>query len=337
MKHCNFFISFFFWLFGFSLMILSSASIANAQGIGGGGSFNVRLTPEFPKPSEEVTAEVVSTAINIDGTPIAWTLNGKGQLQGVGKKNFTFRVGEVGSLTALHVEVATEEFGIIAKDIQIQPSDVDILWEANTYTPPFYKGKALPTSQSFIKMIGIPYFIGKTGKISPDNLVFSWKKTYTPNPNDSGIGKNIYLYRGTYTLNDDIIDTTVSSGDETLFISKKTKISISEPKIIFYENRPLEGTRYENSLGGNFSIKAKELTLRAEPYFFSFSNTNNNSADFEWQLDGKKLEANPDKKSEFTLRKPENGSGHANIVLKVSNTGYDLQSASKNITLSYTN
>lgn len=337
MKPYNFFLSSLFSFFSFTLCALFFSAAANAQGIGGGGSFDIRLTPQFPKPSEEVTAEVISSAINPATSPIAWTLNGKGQLQGVGKKNFTFRVGEVGSLTLLHVEVVTEDFGLIAKDITIQPSDVDILWEANTYTPPFYKGKALPTSQSFIKMIGIPYFVSNGGKIPPSNLVYTWKKTYTPNPNDSGIGKDIYLYRGTYTLNDDTIDTTVSSGDGVLFISKKTRISISEPKIVFYENKPLEGVRYENFLGGNFNIIEKEVTVRAEPYFFSFSNINNNGANFLWQLDGKRLDSNPDKKSEFTLRKPEKGSGHANISLKVENRGYDLQSASQNMTLLYTN
>lgn len=329
MKQSQFLISL---LFGFSLFVLFGANTASAQG----GSFDVRLTPPFPGPSESITAEVVSNLININTAPITWLLNGKTQLQGVGKSSFTFKTGEVGSVILFRVEVNTEQFGVAAKDIEIRPSDVDILWEADTYTPPFYKGKALPTSKSYVKMVGIPHF-SAAGKVGPENLVYQWKKTYTPNPNDSGLGKNIYLYRSNYTLNEDIVETLVSTADNKVSVSKKTKISINDPKIIFYEHKPLEGVRYENFLGGSFDIKEKEITLRAEPYFFSFSSANDNDADFIWQLDGKNLNTDPGKKSEFTLRKPEKGSGRAGLTLKVDNTGYDLQSASKNITFSYTN
>lgn len=334
MKQYNLFISFLCGVFCFTLLSIFFTNTASAQGA---GNFNVRLTPPFPGPSEVVTAEVISNLINVNTTPITWLLNRKIRLQGVGKSSFTFKTGEVGSVTLFRVEVTTEQVGVVAKDIEIRPSDVDILWEADTYTPPFYKGRALPTSKSYIKMVGIPHFVATSGKVAPENLVYQWKKTYTPNPNDSGLGKNTYLYRGGYSLNEDVVDTVISTADNKISVSKKTKISIREPKIVFYERRPLEGVRYENFLGGSFDLKEKELTLRAEPYFFSFSNADNNSADFTWQLDGKKLETDPDKKSEFTLRKPENGSGRAGITLKIENTRYDLQSASKNISLSYTN
>lgn len=324
----------------FTLLFFCVAE-ANAQGIDASvssGGFSVVLTPKFPAPSEVVTAKVVSNAFNIDNSLITWVVGGKVRLEGVGKKDFTFTTGEAGTEIPLRVEVTTPDFGVVAKNINIRPSDVDILWEADTYTPPFYKGKALATSQSYIKVLGVPSFVDKTGSaISSDNLIYFWKKTYTPNPNDSGVGRNTYFYRAAYTFNDDTIETTVSSPDNGLSINKKTKISILEPKIVFYERKPLEGVRYENSLLGNFTIKEQEVTLRAEPYFFSLITANNNGAAFTWQLDRKNLDVSPDRKSEFTLRKPESGSGHAGISIKISNTGYDLQSASKNMTLSYTN
>ncbi len=322
MKRYKFFISFLFIVF---------TGAAHAQGPG--GSFDIILTPEFPGASEKVTAEVKSAQFNVNGTKITWILNGKKRLDGLGEKKFTFITGGVGSATTLRTEINTPDFGLIARDLEIRPSDVDILWEADTYTPPFYKGKALPTSQSFVKMLAVPHFASKSGKIASNTLVYNWKKTYTPNPNDSGLGKNVYLYRGNYSFNEDKVETTVSTGDKALSINKKTRVSIYEPKIVFYENNPLLGVRYENSLGGNFDLKEKEVTLTAIPYFFSL----NNNADFLWLLDGKKLEINPDNKAQFTLRKPEQGSGRSSISLKISNTGYDLQEASKSIGISYAN
>lgn len=321
----------------FSVLFTNTTNAQETTDVSSLGNIVIQLTPEFPLPNKEVTAQVASSLFNIDGVPITWVLDGKTQLAGVGKKNFTFRAGEIGVSTSLRVEVETEDFGTVAKEVQIQPSDVDILWEADTYTPPFYKGKALPTSQSFIKILAVPSFVSQNKTIPSNELTYFWKKAYAANPNDSGIGKDTYFYRASYTFNETTVDTTVSSIDGRLAMHKKTKIPVYEPKIIFYENKPLEGIRYRNALGGSFAIKESEVTLRAEPYFFSVPNANDNSATVSWQIDGKKLPINPIKKSDFTLRKPEKGSGSSNISVKITNPGYDLQTGSKNITLSYTN
>lgn len=322
-----------FSLFSFLLVFL--APVANAEDTFQSNVFLVTLSPQFPGPLEEVTAEIVSSGINVNASSITWFLNGKASLSGVGKRNFTFKTGEVGSFTSLHIEINTKEYGLLTKDIEIQPSDVDILWEADTYTPPFYKGKALPSSQSYIKAVAVSKFITKNGKVKAEDLMYRWKKSYTPNPNDSGIGKNTYIYRGTYTFNANTIETTISTPNNELSLSKKIVVNIIEPKIVFYEDRPLEGVRYESALSGSVNMKAKEITLQSAPYFFSFSNADNNGAVFTWRVDGKRHDINTEKKSSFVIRAPDTGTGSAGVALEISNRGYDLQKASKNITLSY--
>ncbi len=297
--------------------------------------FLVTLKPNLPGPLTEVTAEVISNGVNLNSLEITWILNGKESLRGIGKKSFTFTTGEVGSVTALRADINTNEYGLLSKNIDIQPTDADILWEADTYTPPFYKGKALPSSQSYIKAVALPHFITKSGKVKAEDLVYMWKKSYTPNPNDSGRGKNVYLYRGTYTFNTNTIETIISTPDNTLSLNKKTRVYIHEPKIVFYEDRPLEGVRYEELLPGSFNMKTQEVALQAAPYFFSFQNTDDNGAIFTWRVDGKRHDVNTEKKSKFVLRKPDAGKGTASVVLEISNRGYDLQKASKNISLSY--
>lgn len=310
---------------------------ANAAGVGdfSKGSFNVKLTPETPAPSQEVTAEVISNAINANSVPITWILNGKTTLQGIGKKTFTFTTSKAGVLTSLRVEVTTGEFGVVSKDIEIQPSDVDILWETDTYTPPFYRGKALPSSQSFIKMIGIPHFGLQGREVDSSDLIYRWKKTYVPNPNDAGRGKNVYIFRGGYTFNDDIIETTVSTADGSISFGIKTKVPIREPKVILYEDKPTEGVRYENALMKSLVMRNKEVVLRAEPFFFSVKDADHNDAIFTWSIDGKKYDSSLGKKSEFTLRKPGSGSGSVGVSVKIENRERDFQTASKNILLSY--
>jgi len=45
----------------------------------------------------------------------------------------------------------------IDKEIVIEPAQLDILWEStDSYVPPFYEGKALPSIESTIKVVALP-------------------------------------------------------------------------------------------------------------------------------------------------------------------------------------
>src|SRR3990167_742525 len=62
---------------------------------------------------------------------------------------------------------------------------VDILWQGDTYTPPFYKGKSLWSNQSRITFVAIPQGLG-----NPASLNYKWTKNGTVLGNINGIGKN---------------------------------------------------------------------------------------------------------------------------------------------------
>ena len=48
--------------------------------------------------------------------------------------------------------------------------------QARRYTPPFYKGKKIFTSESVIKFIAIPNFVTSNNKKIPaSDLVYTWK------------------------------------------------------------------------------------------------------------------------------------------------------------------
>src|SRR3989344_1173365 len=57
---------------------------------------------------------------------------------------------------------------------------VDLLWQGETYTPPFYKGKSLWSNQS-----RITFFAMTNGLGNPANLSYKWTKNC--------IGKRLYL------------------------------------------------------------------------------------------------------------------------------------------------
>ncbi|TRZ53163.1 hypothetical protein D4R99_01355 [bacterium] len=297
----------------------------------------ISLSPENPGPNENATASVSYSQGNIDSVNTTWYINGKQTLTGIGKRDITFKTGNAGESTTIRVDLETNTYGLLSKEITILPNTLEVLWEADTYTPPFYKGKALPSSQSSVKVVSLPHFVSGSTIIDPDNIVYVWKKGYFKNQNASGFGKTIYAYKTGYTFNDDEITVSAATQDGSVSITKIVPIHVYEPKIIFFENKPLQGIRYENSLSNTFNYIESEATIHAVPFFFSLSDLNKNNADFTWMVDGKKLETDPDNKTEFTLRKPDKGKGQYRLRLDINNIGYDLQTASKELTLSYDN
>ena len=62
---------------------------------------------------------------------------------------------------------------------------VDILWQGEVYTPPFYQGKTFWSKQSRVTLVAIPHGLGNTA-----NLNYKWTKNGTVLGNINGIGRN---------------------------------------------------------------------------------------------------------------------------------------------------
>src|SRR5690606_39124133 len=96
--------------------------------------------------------------------------------------------GDVTDITAV-IEIEGQVF---RKELRFAPSQIDLLWEAtDAYTPPFYKGKALPIQQSELRVTAIP----ETFLIEPTdapNLVYYWDRNYSRDVAKSGFGKQSY-------------------------------------------------------------------------------------------------------------------------------------------------
>src|SRR5688572_16598777 len=73
----------------------------------------------------------------------------------------------------------------------LKAQEVDLLWQAETYTLPFYKGKALWSKESRVKLLAIPR---GPGVGNPLNLTYKWTKNGTVLGNINGVGKNTIAF-----------------------------------------------------------------------------------------------------------------------------------------------
>ena len=306
----------------FCLFFIPLSVFANLDG--STEDITLKTNPEIPIPNEILSLNLDSYLIDLGTSEIIWYKNDVLQNKGYGERSFSFVVGRPGSSDSITAVISTQNGKIFTKNFVIRPAEVDLIWESNSSTPPFYKGKALVPKQSIVKIVAVPNIIDLEGRrIDPKNLIYKWKKNWEVLGSLSGFGKNIYLFDSSKTFRDNIITVDVQTLDGKFRATKSIKLSFCQPKIIFYKDAPLLGIMFENAITDKFKLKEDEVTFFAQPFFFSKSDIFNN-LELEWFMNGKKI-----KKSLgniLTFKRPID-KGFSLVDLKIQNINRFLQFA----------
>ena len=297
------------------------------------GDFGSRITiksiPEIPGAYENATVSVTAVSYDLNRATIEWLVGGKKVDSGIGKSTLSVKTGATGTETAV---TAIITFGSVSatKKIIIRPAEATLLWQAaDSYTPPFYKGKALPSSEALIRVVAIPSLKDQTGKnLKEKDFSFSWKRNYDPDQTASGYGKSSYLFKNSYMNDKETVEVIASSVAGNYVAKKSITIPIASPFVAFYEDRPLTGTKYESTIGNDFTMSTEETTIVAEPYFFSPAFINSPDLKLNWRAGGESVTGPA--KNRIVIR---NGgqSGTVNINLSVESVSRLFQSLSKNL------
>ena len=319
----------FLKIFSITLSIFAVSLFAQAQIPGFGEVVLFDVSPENPRPGQIVTIDIESFSVDLDrADSITWVLDGTVLKRGAGIKRIQFEAGQLGSKSVIDVVVRGASMGTISESITIRPTEVDLLWEASSYTPPFYKGKALPSSDAEITIVAISQFVTSSGsKLDSSDLIFMWKEDGKVLGSQSGRGRDSIKIKGPKIFSSTLIQVDVSSLGSTLQGKGLEVIASVQPKIIFYENDTILGMRYENALNGGFSLLNEEVNITAHPYFFSGSKRVISDFDYSWKVNGSKVSASPEDESSIVLRQVGAGEGEASVSLDIQNLDRILQSA----------
>ncbi|MDO8510420.1 MAG: hypothetical protein Q7S15_02240, partial [bacterium] len=267
------------------------------------GSISLTVTPEASRAFEEVSAGLVSYSTDLNRADITWILDGKQQKREVGATRFQFRAGKIGSTSKLRVVIRTIEGAVVEKLLSVRPADVDLIVEANSYVPPFYKGKALFPYLGLATIVAMPSLSDSKGAPIPaKNLVYKWKKNDKVETIASGFGKSTFVVKGTYILKPITIEVEVGTLDESVKAKGKVTLTAQAPTIVFYEKHPLYGVIYEKALVNQITLGGDEITLAPSPYYFSAQSAGDLALNYSWFMNNKTVEA--PNRSTITLRKP---------------------------------
>jgi hypothetical protein len=307
-------------LFGF-LLILLAIPFFNLQAQTSSSNINlsISISPESPAPGDQVTVSLQSFSLDLDRSTITWSVNGRQKQTEVGLKTYYLQAGTAGTPMTASARIETREGTVINKEVTFIPAGVDLLFEAVSYVPPFYKGKALNVNQGTVVVVAFPEIFTQGGKkFATNELIFNWKKDDVVIPSVSGIGKNYLTFSGTVPIRDAKIYVKATSMDQSISAEREITITTGSPKIVFYENSPIYGIMTNKAIRNTVQLLSDEFSVLAAPYFFSVGYDTTPDLDYAWTLNGQSVE-NQEPKNSFTVRQETKGAGTADIGLKISN------------------
>ncbi len=308
----------------FPLLVLPFFACAQASSVS--ESLSVEVVPTVPGPNQPVTINVESYSFDISRSILVWTANGRLALQGTGERSFTFETGSVGTESRIGLQITSPTGIIIERTFLFPISGLDVIVEADTYTPPFYRGRTLPTAGAVVRFVAIPQ--------SPvANLMFRWEDDFEFMQAASGLGRNVMSTRPNEFSTGRIYGVEVSSSNGSVKARRQINISYEEPEVVFYEESPLRGVLYHKALTQQIELRSKEITVIAEPYYFSTLRRESPTLTYEWTLNGELTGVTPS--PSLTLRQDTEGEGSAGITLSIQSLDRLLQAASAFFTLTF--
>jgi len=298
-------------------------------------TLTLSTSPRTPGPQEEVLVSVQSFSINIDTAAIAWFINGSLIQEGVGNKSFRFTTGRIGSTSKIDIVAETPDGTVHNETLTIRPTEVSIIWQAQSETHPFYLGKTLPAIGGELRIQALPEFVNDSGrKLGKGELVYTWRVDGKLDQARSGNGRDSITVTQRKPVRSLPIEITVESPANLLSKTERFFVPIADPLVFVYENSPLLGPLFNKAAGNSYSFTEQETDLTAYPFYMSLSNRNDKHIVYSWEVGGEKVTLGDDRSS-ITLNNAGGSSGAVNISVEVNNLRDIFQRASSAFSVAF--
>ncbi|MDE2071363.1 MAG: hypothetical protein KGI70_01350 [Patescibacteria group bacterium] len=292
------------------------------------------VAPETPLPNQTVEIEVQGVGGFVGDANITWRQNGTVASQGIGQSTYTFAVGPLGTRTVIDVTVDSATQGTIVHEFVFNPSQVNLLWEAQTTVPPFYRGKAMYSAGSTLRVVAYPIVFEGSSRVPSNQLSYHWSEGDTPLTASSGTGRSTLVLAGDELQAQE--DISVDVYDGTLKVARgEISIPAQNPAVYIYESDALRGVVYDRTIPANIALNAKEITVKAEPFYFDSASARGGALSYDWQLNSEPISGPDAQRGILTLRQSGAGAGQAQLSVAIQNTRSNqfVQNASAALTI----
>jgi hypothetical protein len=138
----------------------------------GTGSLDIRLEPQYPNPGESVTATIDDYSLNNTGATITWFFDGLSAPAISNNRSIKFNAGEVGQTMVILARLTFPDGRIVESKKTIKPLYLDVIIEPQTFTPTFYKGRALPVRSSIVNINAL--LLDQNGPVDTSLYNYNW-------------------------------------------------------------------------------------------------------------------------------------------------------------------
>lgn len=206
-------------------------------------------------------------------------------------------------------------------------ADVDLLWQAKTYVPPFYEGKALWTNQSDIVFTAVP-----TGFSNPSALIYRWSKDGVVLGSNSGVNRrSLAISDGILSLSTQIkVDVFGSSSADPL-ASATVTLRPTYVRPLVYEDNPLYGLMLNNAIEKSFTMTDPEVSFAALPVFGQATLRTAPAYSYTWSTNSADIKSG----NKVTYRAPANEPGSSSVTLKTVNSRVLMPYEEKGFTINF--
>lgn len=291
-------------------------------------SAELAVSPRHPEPGQPVTVSLQDYSFESTGATISWVIDGETTPSLKNQRRITLNGKPIGQRTSVEATLTLPNGQVVTAQNSFRTSRVDFLIEANTLTPTFYAGRALPTAGSQVRVTAIP-FTRETS--TPSDYSYQWEVSGDLIDGGAVRGKNATVFRSGFETSMPVT-VTVYDSNGTIVTSKSTRIRIQDPEIYFYERNPLRGL-LPIALRNPQPFIGQEMTVRAEPYYYDTTALGENTH-IQWQLNGRSIDNANNDPFTITLQR-QTGSASFTVGLELRNLRQLLQAAEADITFRF--
>lgn len=277
-----------------------------------GPSLFISVSPQYPRAGEPVTLTVQNPISDISGRMIIWQKGGTTVLEGEGETTYKMTAPAVGERSEITVRVSDES---APASVTIAPASLDLLWEADSYTPGLYRGRHLPSLSSNITLQAIPHLYQKGAELPAAQLIYTWKRGSETVA--SGKGRTVLTVPVAQFVQVSTITVSVATADRSTGAERTVDIPTVQPSLRLYFEHPLYGTMYHDALPALTSVSDTEMSFAAIPYFAQTRDPNDRQFSYIWRVNRTAVDPNDERPNTITINAGPSG-GEALVELSLT-------------------
>ena len=195
--------------------------------------------------------------------------------------NFSFSTTENGEQV---FEASSSGYKTFEQKISITPSSVILLYEAtNSYVPPLYEGRSLPSDGALVRVTALPSMSDDGGSLPPSRLSYVWSVNDVINRTASGLGKQTANVRLDFLEDKNTVKVVIRSPRGN--VATKTIIIYPHPIMpLLYKYDQVLGPNFTSLIETRFET-IQDFALALEPFYVSKKDQTGEPS-YTWYLDG---------------------------------------------------